>query len=354
MEYIIRALTFALIPIIVNGVFTFLRKPKEAEKGKVHLPKFFAILGAITSSVFLVPAIITAFSDEEVWVPVCFLAFSLLGATLIIAFMNCRISYDDDGFLAKTFFGIKRKFTYDQITAIKENLHETFIYIGKRRVMVDEYSIGGKEFIGFAGKKYSAFHGGRSIPRANRKNDIFKGNVTDTTSIIFAYILGTVCIIGFFIFIVFEIYVPKTENNTIEQKVSFVSCTTERDALVLLSSDSQVYKIQYIDDQFDRQAIKRICLPGTWVTAYSLECKPKYEDKFYSVQAIKYNDKFILGFEETNRLDLQENQVLIFFPIFFFLLWILFIIFSIKIGRNPEKYSKRVIRMFFKEGSIKY
>ena len=138
MEHIIRILTFALIPIIVNGVFVFLRQPKAAEKGKVYLPKFFAILGAITSSIFLVPAIITAFSDEDVWVPICFLAFSLLGVTLIIAFMNCRISYNDDKFVVKTFFGIKRKWSYDQVTAIKENMHETYIYMGKRRVMVDE------------------------------------------------------------------------------------------------------------------------------------------------------------------------------------------------------------------------
>ena len=146
MEFIIRALTFALIPIIVKGVFAFLRKPKTAEKGKVHLPKFFAILGTITSTIFLIPTIITAFSDEDIWVPIVFLVFSLLGATLIIAFMNCRISYDDDGFVAKTFFGIKRKVSYDQVTAIKENMHETYIYVGKRRVMVDEFSIGGKDF----------------------------------------------------------------------------------------------------------------------------------------------------------------------------------------------------------------
>ena len=76
MEFIIRALTFALIPIIVNGVFAFLRKPKTAEKGKVHLPKFFAILGTITSTIFLIPTIITAFSDEDIWVPIVFLVFS--------------------------------------------------------------------------------------------------------------------------------------------------------------------------------------------------------------------------------------------------------------------------------------
>lgn len=94
MSYIICGLTFLLIPIIVSGVIGFLRQPKQAEDGKVYLPKFLAILGAIASAIFLIPAIITAFSDEPLWVPILFLLLSSLGATLIIAFVNCRITYD--------------------------------------------------------------------------------------------------------------------------------------------------------------------------------------------------------------------------------------------------------------------
>ncbi|MBP3333641.1 MAG: hypothetical protein J6M35_06295, partial [Clostridia bacterium] len=117
MEYIVRGLSFLIIPIIVSGVLAFLRQPKKAEKEKVYLPKFFVILGLITSTIFLIPTLITAFLDEPIWVPILFLAFSLLGASFIIAFVNCRVSYDEDGFVAKNFFGVKRKFTYDQVTA---------------------------------------------------------------------------------------------------------------------------------------------------------------------------------------------------------------------------------------------
>ena len=93
---------------------------------------------------------------------VVLLFFSSLGATLIIAFANCRISYDEDGFVAKNFFGVKRKFTYDQVTAIKENMHEDYIYVGKRRVMIDEFSVGGKEFIAYVKKRYRTLHNGQA------------------------------------------------------------------------------------------------------------------------------------------------------------------------------------------------
>ena len=175
MRHIIRGLTFQLIPILVNGILGFMRQPQKAEKGKVYLHKFLAILGTIGSAIFLIPAIITVFLDEPLWVPVIFLALASLGASLIIGFINCRISYDEDGFVAKNFLGIKRKFTYDQVTAIKENLRESYIYMGERRVMVDQLAIGGDEFIKFVKKKYRTMHDGQSLPKILKtKHDIFK------------------------------------------------------------------------------------------------------------------------------------------------------------------------------------
>ena len=54
MKHIIRGLSFLIIPIIVSGVLSFLRQPKKAEKGKVYLPKFFVILGLISSTVLFI------------------------------------------------------------------------------------------------------------------------------------------------------------------------------------------------------------------------------------------------------------------------------------------------------------
>lgn len=355
MEFIIRALTFALIPIIVNGVFVFLRQPKTAEKGKVHLPKFFAILGTITSTIFLIPTIITAFSDEDIWVPIVFLVFSLLGATLIIAFMNCRISYDEDSFVAKTFFGIKRKVSYDQVTAIKENMHETYIYIGKRRVMVDEYSRGGKEFINFVKKKYRTFHNGESLPRIPKsKNDIFNGNVNDVAGFLAAYIIILVVLIGMIILLSCYTFIPSSVNNTLEQTVIFNTCDIEKDEIVLTTTDNQIFKITFDSEQVNIQEIKTICTGKSKVTTYSKEVTPDDEDDYYSVKAIKYNDNYILSFEETNKLHIQGSLPVIGLFLFMLLVWVAFIVTSVIVGRNPKKFSKRVVRLFFKDGYINY
>lgn len=354
MKFIIRALTFALIPIIVNGVFTFLRKPKTAEEGKVHLPKFFAILGTITSTIFLIPTIITAFSDEDIWVPIVFLVFSLLGATLIIAFMNCRISYDD-GFIAKTFFGIKRKVSYDQVTAIKENMHETYIYVGKRRIMVDEFSVGGREFIDLVEKKYRTLHNGQSLPKITKtKNDIFNGHVNDVAGFYFAYGLVSVVLVGFIALFICDVFIPKNANNTIEQTVTFISCYVKEDEVILTSADENIYKIQYAAEQINIQEIKSICNGELKVTTYSKEVTPDDEEDFYSIKAIKYNESYLLSFEEENKLYRQEGLPIIGLFLFILLIWVAFIVASIVVGRNPQKFSKKVVKMFFKDGYINY
>lgn len=355
MKFIIRGLVFALIPIIINGVFAFLRQPKNIEKGKVYLPKFFAILGMITSIIFLIPAFITIFSDESLWVTIGFFFFSSLGAILIIAFVNCRISYDEDGFIAKSFFGIKRKYTYDQVTAIKENMHEKYIYVGKRRVMVDEFSIGGDDFIKLVKKKYRTLHDGQSLPKIYKtKYDVFNGNVTDVTGMYVTFVLVAAIAIGFLAFTLYYTYVPSSTNNTIEQSVSFVSCDVKNAEIVLTSTDNQIFKILFADEQINIESIKSICNDKTLVTTYSEKVTPDNGTPYDSVKAILHNDIYILSFEDANRLHRQEYWPLVLVAIFMCVFLTISVVATIIVGRNPKKFSKKVIKLFFKDGYIKY
>jgi hypothetical protein len=244
VKYLIDILSFAISSIIVCGIFAFLRQPKATEKGKVHFPKFFVIFGAIASSIFLITAIITSLSGEDAWISFGFLVFSSLGTILIIAFINCRISYDEDGFVAKTFFGIKRKVSYHQVTAIKENMHETLIYVSKRKVIVDEFSIGGTDFINFIKKKYRILHNGQNLPRIEpAKNDIFNGHIKETTGLYFAYGVVSAIIIGLLLFLICDACIPKNKKNTIEQTVTIASCNIEENGVILNSTRGDIYKI---------------------------------------------------------------------------------------------------------------
>ena len=355
MSHIIRILPFLLTPIIVRGVIAYLRQPKQAEYGKVYMPKFLGILGLVACALLFIPAGITAFSDEPLWVPILSLLLSLFSATLIIAFVNCRISYDQDGFIHKNFFGIKRKFTYDQVTAIKEDARQKFIYIGKKKLMVDEFSIGGDDFIKFVKKKYRTMHDGKSLPKIYKtKHDIFNGNVQDAGGFLFAYaLIGVICI-GLLIFAIYLTYAPNTPNNTVQQSISFVSYENKGEKIVLTSADNKIYIIDFIDKQFNTKNIQMLCNEKTVVTTYSIKVTPKYEESYHSLKAVEYNDNYILSFEETTRLHRQEYTRFIILAVVMCLAWGIFVVFSIIVGRNPKKFSKRVVRLFFKNGYVKY
>lgn len=354
MKYIVGSLGLLIIPIIVRAALMYLSFPKKAEKGKVYLPKFIAVLGIITSAVFLVPTVITAFTDESVWLTVIFLFFSLAGAAIIVAFINCRVEYDENGFTHKNFLGIKRKYSYDDVTHIREDMHEDRIIAGGHKIMIDEFAVGGAEFIGFVRKQYRKRHDGLPLQTIKKdRHDIFNGNVYDAGGFVFVYILvGALILFGFVSVVSVILFSHSTPENTTEQKVVIDSSYTDGDEFVLTSRDGEMYKILYWDEIQDIDAVQKICTDTSEVTVYSDKITEKKNDSYYSVKAIKSGAEYILTFDETNRLRQKNLMPAIFFLTGLVLLWGLFVFFSVIVGRNPKKY-KRFVKLFFRPEYIK-
>ena len=74
----------------------------------------------------------------------------------------------------------------------------------------------------------------------------------------------------------------------------------------------------------------------------------------HSIKAILNGDAYLLSFDETNRWHQEEYWPLLFFPIVFAIVWGAYVAGSIIVGRNPKKFSKKVIKLFFKDGYVKY
>ena len=222
--------------------------------------------------------------------------------------------------------------------------------------MIDEFSVGGIEFIAYVRKRYRTIHKGQALPKIHKtKHDIFNGNVEDVFGFMFAYIMISVVIVAFAIFLVWYIYfTPNTLDNTVEQQVTFTSCITKGDEIVLTSSDNKLYKIRFMDDGFDLTEIKAISDGKTVVTTYSKEVTPDDEENYYSIKAILHEDTYLLSFDQTNRWHQEEYWPLIFFPVIFAIVWGAYVAGSITVGRNPKKFSKKVIKLFFKDGYVKY
>lgn len=356
MRYIFVGISIFLISVLVRGFYTVLNNPKSPEKGMVYLPKIICILGVVCNVVFIIPAIITLFGDYDLWVFIVFIMFSLLGSALIIVFCNCRITYDENHFIYKNCFGIKRSYTYVDVVSIKEDMHEKVVYIGKHKVKIYEYSIGGKEFVLYVKKKYRQLHNGLSIPKVLKtKLNIFNGNVYDTGCFVLVYILiFAVLLVSLVAFVDYAFFSPSTPDNTICQNVCFDLCNKIENELVLKSTNNSIYKIYFNEDEFDPDVIYDVCDGKTYVTVYSKMITPDDEEDYYSIKAVSFSDKYLLSFEQTNNWHKQESWVVIIYISAMLILWCVYVVLSIIVSRNPQKYSRKVVKIFFRDGYVRY
>lgn len=205
-------------------------------KKLVYIPELFHYIGTAVVILTDCLCIYSSFIESSL-LGVCFTSvFGILGLTLIIFCANCFIEYSEDGFTQKTFWGNKRHFTYEQITAAKglnsadayisisvrgrhrvyatlkstsdtsKELTPVVIYADKKRIRIDETACGKEIFIKHIKKKYRQLHNGNRIPEIPKKNrkqiDIFNGNLKEPNQIIFAFIIMTVisCILSIVLF----------------------------------------------------------------------------------------------------------------------------------------------------------
>lgn len=159
-------ITSALLPAIAGCLAAiYLRRPKQVEAGLVRLPKFVLFLGIIVAVMFGAFAVFSMTPDEPQWVPLAFVAFACMGLALVIAYMNCRIVYDEEGFTSGNFFGKKNRYTYDQVTGIKQRLGDCRLFMGSKTILIDGAYSGKEAFIATVQARYKATHEDRPLPQ---------------------------------------------------------------------------------------------------------------------------------------------------------------------------------------------
>ncbi len=340
---------------IINSLREDMNKDPNKTNGLVRLHKFILIFGVITSVIFLIPASICFFVDKMIVETIVFSCFSLLGVAMIIAYFNCRIKYDEQGFCSKSFFGIKNNYTYSQVTGIKKNPHETIIILGKKRVMIDEFSVGGKAFITYLKKMYNISHNGKPIPSVRKsKADPFNGHVKDPGGFIAAFVIATLVIVSLAGVFLWDSFHKFTPENTIKHTVSFDSYTVSDGDIILNHSGNERFEINHAGDFKIVPMLDSIFDGKTTVTVYSKKYTPDDEPEYYSVKAILRDSNYVLTFDETRELNKQAKLPLLWFPIIILAAWFGVAACTVIVGRNPKKFGKRIVRLFFKDGYINY
>ena len=357
-----------------------LHKPQKGDGSTVHLPKLMLIIGIICTAVFLVPAVV-AFIYKEIFGGIAFLAISLFCSSLIIAYINQRIFYDSEGFTAKSFFGIKRRYSYSDIEYSIGNIpHDLDLVIDDedfddidyvldlmtedirlmvrgKKILIDQIAVGGIEFLAFAQKQYKIFNGGRPIPekkKTTKCDAIFNGNVKNATATIVIDIVVAAFFMAGLIFIPFT-NVPTEMDELTLKTVTVQSYTADEDLLEMKIDgfETEPYFTSYKETFDDVDELFAL-----------LDSKEPFEIGYttfvddgvtsYTVKYVRDHNGKVLTTPQDYYEAYQETFVVIMLAgTGLNVAWIVYVILSIYVGRNPKKFSAKFVHKFFKEGTIR-
>lgn len=119
----------------------------------------------------------------------------------IWAWYSEKIWYDEDSFVVRNFWMVKKKYSYTDITGYYTS--DVFYFImEKKKIPVNTLIEGGWEFMETARRKYAEANNGESIPEASKlPGDIFNGHITGANDIIFVAVLLVAFGVGTLIYV---------------------------------------------------------------------------------------------------------------------------------------------------------
>ena len=153
---IIRILISSFIIIGASwtvGWIGFYLRTKASEKSDINVlkvPKLVFWIGFVGLMIcYIVIAILlaVAFNEVNAACSICLFLMSFLYLWLIMYALNWKVVIEEDGFTFRNMFRKTCKFSYSEITALKRiKIGGYKIYVGKKRITVDYYIVGHKEF----------------------------------------------------------------------------------------------------------------------------------------------------------------------------------------------------------------
>lgn len=365
LDAIVFGMTTLLIYFLVNFVLAAASVSKSTQERVVAFPKLFFVIGLLGGGFFLIPIIVLLHNRDSVWEIVLFLFFFLLAASICVAYLNCRITYDEDCFTAKNFWGIKRSYFYQDITLI-EGQKNVKIHIGKRIVRIDAYANGKDQFLSFARKQYKKYYKGKNksktIPTNSpelirkRKKDLFLGHVEKPGEFIFIYLLMYAVLIGTLIFCIID-STPKSPEDYEYRSIVVDRYEMDKNRLTLYPADKmdKYCIVDYNEVLADADRFLELCTNSERFSIGICSHIFHFKSDPYYIEHITGDDGTVyLTPQAVYQHRFGDLGVVWLFMWIggMILLWTVYVVLSIRVGRHPERYSKKTIALFFRSDYV--
>ena len=344
-----HGLTNAIVRLLTKEI----EKPQDGKPGLVKMSPAMLTVGILCTALFLIPGLLVPLATGS-WETWWFLCFAALGASLIVAYVHCRIWYTEDEFTVGFFLGYRKTFSYGEIESLNPAPMNEKLKVRGCTVQVGELPVGKREFLAFARKQYRIVHGGKAIPKAEKsKWDPFNGHVDNPGQFVFVYLLLLVFLPGTILvcWLVTE-PTPMEEMTFLCSAVDQVWVTEDdKTDLVVCASGKELEIWGYEHTLSNPEAFWNACETGAVFTiGYRTVTNDDGQITCFSAEYIQDSDGQVWITPEEAR-NHRFREVAVIFGILE-VVWLVYCGASIYVGRNPHKFSKKTVRLFFQEGYV--
>ena len=367
-------ITAAVITVLyalvgIDCIAEFHRRQTEKNVRTVCLSKVVLWVGVICGGLFLGMSWLSGLQDGSVGVAICFGVVTLLDVTLMMAWKNCYIVYDDKGFEQYNILGMQRSFTYAQLTAycLSDGTNADIkLYACGKTIAVDlTMGVGGPQFFAEARKGYARCNNGKVLPNVweeKRKMQkktgkaSFSAHVHNPGEFLAIFIMLLVLFVGMGILCAVITWMPVDPADCQQMDVTFLGWQIEDDDLILRSEgheenfeisayEKHLHGFEEIIEKCDGKNFFRI-----WVRRYD----PDDGVPYYAIEEMSADGVTYRSFaDSTNAKREGAGMVLVVFG-GMLLVFLLFSWLTYRIGCNPSKYPKWLVYAFFKKNAISF
>ena len=228
-----KLLLFTVLPVLQDLLFVFLavrgfvlRRRRASERSfLVSLSPLLLWAGLLCGGILCVP--VTLFRPDDMSVGVWWVLEGgvLIGLAMLLAYCNETVRYDEASFTASSFLGVRRSYSYSEITGIRRS-GDVFLYCGRRRIRLDTIAQGRDDFVQYADKARRR-QCGAGIPLRPRRKDPMNGNLDTPWLYLFFYLFLFVGA-GFFLFISYFVFKPADDSLPDDVNRAERSCCNRR------------------------------------------------------------------------------------------------------------------------------
>lgn len=185
------------------------------------------------------------------------------------------------------------------------------------------------------------------------KFDIFNGNVNNPGEFVFIYsLIGAMCIATLIFFAVCS--APKSPDDLQYMNLQFSRYEIRDEHLHLyIGGSDKYYSVPaYQETITNPEEFLRLC-EGNATLHVGYVDYPKADTPHFGLESIRDMDGTVyLTMEAIHEYRCGDAPA--FYALFggITVIWFIFVIISVYIGRHPEQFSRRTIKLFFKDGVI--